>query len=159
MQSTRQGFHNNRPGNILIMNVRSTSIDAYKKVVDSGLLSKKLIQAFTIIYRFGPITSREANAFYVSAYKAENNLNQFRALLTHLQNMDVIQTIEKVQCPISKMTVYNFDITGRLPVKEPKVSLKDKKTNLLKTVDALTPWVGDLGRQYVNDIIYQINQL
>lgn len=141
------------------MNVRSTSIDAYKKVVDSGLLSTKLIQAFTIIYRFGPMTSREANKRYVETFRTEDNLNQFRALLTHLQNMDVIQTIEKVVCPISKMTVYNFDITGRLPVKEVKVTLKDKKRNLLKTVDALTPWVGDLGRQYVDNIIYQINQL
>jgi len=141
------------------MNVRDTSIDAYKKVVDSGLLSTKLIQAFTIIYRFGPMTSREANQKFVENFVVENNLNQFRALLTHLQNMDVIQTIEKVVCPISKMTVYNFDITGRLPVKEPKVTMKDKKANLLKTVDALTPWVGDLGRQYVDDIIYQINNL
>ena len=141
------------------MNVRDTSIDAYKKVVDSGLLSTKLIQAFTIIYRFGPMTSREANQKFVENFVVENNLNQFRALLTHLQNMDVIQTIEKVVCPISKMTVYNFDITGRLPIKEHKVTLKDKKANLLKTVDALTPWVGDLGRQYVDDIIYQINNL
>ena len=141
------------------MNVRSTSIDAYKKVVDSGLLSTKLIQAFTIIYRFGPMTSREANKRFVETYRTEDNLNQFRALLTHLQNMDVIATIEKVVCPISKMMVYNFDITGRLPVKEPKVTMKDKKANLLKTVDALTPWVGDLGRQYVNDIIHQINNL
>ena len=141
------------------MNVRSTSIDAYKKVVDSGLLSTKLIQAFTIIYRFGPMTSREANKRFVETYRTEDNLNQFRALLTHLQNMDVITTIEKVVCPISKMTVYSFDITGRLPVKEPKVTMKDKKANLLKTVDALTPWVGDLGRQYVNDIIHQINNL
>jgi len=141
------------------MNIRDTSIDAYKKVVDSGLLSTKLIQAFTIIYRFGPMTSREANQKFVENFVVENNLNQFRALLTHLQNMDVIQTIEKVVCPISKMTVYNFDITGRLPVKEPKVTMKDKKANLLKTVDALTPWVGDLGRQYVDDIIYQINNL
>jgi hypothetical protein len=159
VQPPDQEIFNDRPGNILTMNVRSTSIDAYKKVVDSGLLSKKLIQAFTIVYRYGPKTSRELNAFYVSAYKAENNLNQFRALLTHLQNVDVIQTTEKVVCPISQMTVYQFDITGRLPVKEPKVTMKDKKANLLKTVDALTPWVGDLGRQYVNDIIHQINNL
>jgi hypothetical protein len=77
------------------MNVRSTSIDAYKKVVDSGLLSKKLIQAFTMVYRYGPLTSREANKCFVEYTGAEDNLNQFRALLTHLQNMDVIQTDRK----------------------------------------------------------------
>ena len=141
------------------MNVRDTSIDAYKKVVDSGLLSKQLIEAFTIIYRFGPMTSRQANQRFVAIYKTENNLNQFRALLTHLQNMGVITTTGKVVCPISKMTVYEFYVTGRLPVKERKVTMKEKKANLFKTVDALTPWVGDLGRQYVDDIIYQINNL
>jgi hypothetical protein len=159
VQPPGQDFIDNRPGNILIMNVRDTSIDAFKKVVDSGLLSIKLIHAFTMVYQYGPLTSREANKRFVEYTGAEDNLNQFRALLTHLQNMDVIQTVEKVVCPFSKMTVYQFDVTGRLPVKEKKVSLKDKKANLLKTVDALTPWVGDLGRQYVNDIIHQINNL
>ena len=141
------------------MNVRDTSIDAYKKVVGSGLLSKKLIQAFTIIFRFGPMTSRLANQRFVEIFRTENNLNQFRALLTHLQNMDVIQTIEKVTCPISKRTVYNFDVTGRLPIKEKKVSLKDKKRDLLATVDRIIPWLSDFAIAEVELLQQQIKNL
>jgi len=141
------------------MNIRDTSVDAYKKVVNSGLLSIKLVQAFTIIYRFGPMTSRKANQRFVEIYKTEDNLNQFRALLTHLQNMDVIHTIGKVECPISEMTVYQFDVTGRLPVKEKKASLKDKKRDLLATVDRIIPWLSDFAIAEVELLKQQINNL
>jgi len=112
-----------------------------------------------MVYQYGPVTSRQANERFVYHYRTEDNLNQFRALLTHLQNMDVIQTIEKVVCPISKMTVYNFDVTGRLPVKERKVSLKDKKRDMLATVDRIEPWLSNFALSEVELLKQQINNL
>ena len=141
------------------MNIRDTSVEAYKKVIESGFLSAQLIKAFDIVFRYGPLTSRQANTYFLLAHGGEDNLNQFRALLTHLQDMGVVATVDKVKCQDTNQTVYQFDVTGLLPVKSKKLSMADKKRDMMATVDRIIPWLSDFAIAEVELLKQQINNL
>ena len=140
-------------------NIRDTSIEAYKNVIESGFLSSQLIKAFDIVFRFGPLTSRQANEHFVGIHGGEDNLNQFRALLTHLQDMGVIATVAKIKCSDTHKTVYQFDVTGRMPVRAKKLSMADRKRDILATVARMEPWLSDFAIDDVEMLKTQINNL
>jgi hypothetical protein len=141
------------------MNVRDTSIESYKQVVNSGYLSSQLIKAFDIIFHYGPVTSREAHERFTRIYDGANNLNLFRSKLSMLQDMGVITTTGKVKCPVTHKTVYRFDVTGNLPVKPKRVTMADKKRDLLAAVETLDkaswPWF----ESEIDNLKQQINNL
>lgn len=123
--------------------IRDTSIESYKQVVNSGYLSSQLIRSFDIIFRYGPLTSREAHKHFIGIHDGTDNLNLFRSKLSMLQDMGVIYTVDKVKCPETHKTVYRFDVTGNLPVKPKRVTMADKKRDLLATIDKIkdrTQW-------------------
>ncbi len=140
-------------------NIRSASVEAYKNVIESGFLSSQLIKAFSIVFRYGPLTSRQANTYFLLAYGGEDNLNQFRALLTHLQDMEVIATGDKIKCLDTHKTVYQFDVTGRMPTKAKKLSMADRKRDMLATVARMQPWLSDFANDEAELLKSQINNL
>ena len=138
--------------------IRDTSVESYKQVVESGYLTTRLIRAYDIVFRFGPLTSREANKRFVGEYD-EDNLNLFRSLLSQLQDIGVIATGEKVKCPQSLKNVYQFDVTGSLPTKPKKVTMADKKRDLLATVERLDKGTWPWCAMEIDTLKSQINNL
>jgi len=137
--------------------IRDTSAESYRQVIESRYLSERLKNTFDIVFRYGPLTSRQANTYYTITHGKESNLNQFRSYLSQLQGMGVITTGAKVKCPDTGKTVYQFDVTGNLPVKLKKVSKADKKREMLATVDRLDRFGPSASE--INSLKSQINNL
>lgn len=140
------------------MNVRDTSLEAYWKVTESGLLSRNLTRTFDIIYKYGPLTGREAYRRYRILYGGDGNLNLFKSHITHLQDYGVVADVDKVKDDVSGMTVYRWDITFRLPVKPKRKTKKERISEALLTCEKLRPFIPGIYVTILDDLIYQIKQ-
>lgn len=140
-------------------NIRDTSIEAYKNIIESGYLSAILIKVFDIIFRFGPMTSREANEHFVEIHGGDDNLNQLRSKISLLQDLGVIKTTDKVKCSDTLKNVYRFDVTGRMPTKVKKPSMADKKRDMMATLARIEPWMSSFAEGELDLLKQQISNL
>ena len=76
-----------------------------------------------------------------------------------LQDMVVIITTDKVKCPVTHKTVYQFDVTGNLPTKHKKATMADKKRDLLATFARIQPWCSEFKTDDIESLKQQINNL
>lgn len=73
--------------------------------------------------------------------------------------MGVVATVDKIKCPETLKTVYQFDVTGRLPIRLKKLTKADRKRDLLATVDRIEPWCSDFATAELDRLKTQINNL
>jgi hypothetical protein len=140
------------------MNVRDTSAEAYRKVTESGLLSRNLTRTFDIIYKYGPLTGRQAYSKYRFQYGGDGNLNLFKSHITHLQDYGVVSDFDKVKDEISGMTVYRWDITYRIPVKPNRKTKKERIADALITLEHIRRVVPGIYVTLVDDLKHQIKR-
>ena len=119
------------------MEVRDVSVEAYMKIKANGLLSKKLLQAYEIFYHNGPLTSMQANIMFCQEFGAKDNLNQFRATITHLCDKKVVRAVDETICGFTGMRVTRWDVTSGLPEKVKKLTRKERKAILLGMIEEL----------------------
>ena len=100
---------------------RRTSIEAYRKCKELGLLSKRRLEIFAVIAHHGPLTAGEIGRCmpeYRSAVStADRNIH---ARLTELRDRGVIFERGERECSVTKMRVIEWDATGDLPAAPPK---------------------------------------
>jgi len=98
--------------------IRKTSIDAYKKINDLGLLSKRRLQVYNVLYNHGPLTGNEVLKHLIKEYGVSlGNAPSIISRLGELRKMEVVNELGKRTCSISKMNVILWDVTDSLPVK------------------------------------------
>lgn len=120
------------------MNKRQTSIDCYHQIKAEGLLSKRRMEVYEILFQDGPLTANEI--VRISKIKYPNtNASSFNARLSELKRFGVIQEIGEKEDSISGKNCYIWDLTDRLPEDtEPLVNTKkDKKENVLNALREL----------------------
>ena len=96
------------------MKTRQTSIDCYNKIKSEGLLSKMRLKVYEAILRKAPCTSGEA---FATMTTKENQISQSRARFTELRELGVIYEVQNRKCSITGMSVIEWDLTDRLPIK------------------------------------------
>jgi len=100
--------------------IRETSIEAYKNLVLSGLLSERRREVYQTVYKFGPMTSGEAFS-YINRNRPIGNLTQSRARFTELREMGLLKEMGTRICSVSGMTTILWDVTSRVsPITIPK---------------------------------------
>ena len=102
-------------------NIRSTSISAFKKLIDEGLLSGKRAIVYEILFKHGPLTGMELRRKMPKGFVD----SQVRARLNEMREMGLAKEIGKKTCRITKMNVILWDVTKR---KNPKKIIAKKKT-------------------------------
>lgn len=109
---------------------RQTSIEVFKQIRDNGLLSKRRMEVYEIVFNHGPMTSNET-----FDYSELNGIDGYRhnanARMTELRELGVVYEAGTKQCSKSGNTVILWDVTDKLPVKPERKITKDEKLKSL----------------------------
>ncbi len=101
--------------------VRETSVEAYRKIKENGLLSTKRMEVYDILYEYGPLTGMELlmKRRVVLGKKSAVD-SQVRARLNELRACGVAEEVKTVECSVTGQRVILWDVTPFLPVKMDK---------------------------------------
>ena len=94
------------------MNTRKTSIEAFNKIKQEGLLSKRRFEVYEALYTSAPCTSSEA----IRNAKTTFGVFGVSSRFTELRNLGVIYEKGEKQCTITGRNVIEWDLTDKLPV-------------------------------------------
>jgi hypothetical protein len=90
--------------------MRQTSVEAFNKIKETGLLSKRRWQVYEWLYYHGPATARQVSNAIAGAWKRVSELEQ----------VGLVAETGKTKCSHTGQTVTLWDVTAALPVKPEK---------------------------------------
>jgi len=97
---------------------RQTSIEAYNKIKDEGLLSERRWQVYDCLYDIGPATGgevfKEMKRRYGMLVPTNSNTT---TRLGELRDMGVVSELGTRTCSVSSQKVILWDCTSNLPIK------------------------------------------
>jgi len=96
--------------------IRQTSIDVYREMEASGLLSEKRWEVYKILYAAGPMTSNEIFQ-HALLHGNPNYRHNTNARMTELRDCGVAMEIGTTVCKVTGRTVILWDVTDQLPRK------------------------------------------
>lgn len=99
---------------------RDTSIETYCKIKDSGLLSKRRFEVYSLLYEWGPLTGSQIVKRYHNTYKFLLHSGSIVTRISELRDRKVVKEVSIVVCPVTGNNVILWDVTGRLPEEPPK---------------------------------------
>lgn len=119
--------------------IRNTSIDVYNKIKDNGLLSKRRLEVYDVVFNNGPLTSAEAFHIMVNTQVTPGAfIPQLRARFTELREMGCLSELGTKKCTVSGNESILWDVTCDLPRYLPKVlSKKEKKKAIRAEIEKL----------------------
>lgn len=98
--------------------VRKTSIEVYRRIVSEGLLSKRRLDIYSVLFHEGPLTANEV--FKRLLGKSNINSANTGARLFELREMGAAEETGTRKCSVTGNNVIVWDVTGKLPKKPPK---------------------------------------
>lgn len=130
--------------------VEPTSSLAYKRICEEGLLSKRKLEVYDLLARYGPLTGRELFEHAKREYKSASLRDTFQQRLSELEERGVAEKIGERICKSSGQKAKLWAWRDGLP-KEPKekskqsvwvlfVQHRDEKVRVFKTKEAATTW-------------------
>lgn len=105
---------------------RKISLDAYNKIKENGLLSKRRLEVYHILFHNGPLTAHEVVAIARQNHPLSNQTS-FNARLSELRNRGVVFEVGFKTNPVSLVENILWDVTDSLPA-EPVKTQKLKCT-------------------------------
>jgi len=126
--------------------VRDTSIAAYQTIQVNGMLCRMRWYAYDCLYRHGPMTSSELDVQMKKEGTLEHRSSQPR--LNEMRKMGCITELDKVVCSITGTTVYQWDVTSKLPVKPVSTRKNPTKSEILFAQQ----WLGAVTDYYCYDL-------
>lgn len=118
--------------------VRETSIEAYHKIRDDGLLSERRWQVYDVLTEHGPMTGNQSILKFKEKYPHIGiNTGAIMTRLSELRDRGVVKELGEVKCPISGHQVILWDVTKDLPANPPrKVSKLEAARARIKELEA-----------------------
>lgn len=104
--------------------IRETSVEAYNKIKENGLLSKRRWQVYDVLFHNGPATAMELR----NRFPKGTVDSQIRARLNELRDLGVVHEKSERECRVTGMRVIEWEVTDRLPVKFDKPHREKCKT-------------------------------
>lgn len=95
---------------------RQTSVEAYSTIKESGLLGKRQLEVYEIVYQNGPMTASEA--FELLKQKSDLSLrfdSNTHARFTECRDMGLLSEVGERKCKITGRNVIEWDVTANLP--------------------------------------------
>lgn len=112
---------------------RRTSIDTYYKIKNEGLLSRRRLQVYEILFQHGPMTSGELYKKRKISFDIENSNSRSR--LTELRDMGCVVELGEKKCSITGRNCILWDVTEGLPSKLPKKESRLSRKRLEQIVE------------------------
>ena len=123
--------------------MRDTSIQTLNEIKASGLLSRRRMEVYEVLFYHGPMTQNETVRYYQRVYPGCNAAG-WNARFAELERMNAIQEVGRKNDEISGHEVTVWDVTSRLPVP------LDKKKTKKKLSDELISAIVSLGKEVDN---------
>jgi len=141
--------------------VRRTSIAAYNEIKASGLLSKRRLEIYEVLYLSGPMTANEVfRALYKNDMGPENAASNSAARFSELRDIGVIQEIRERTCQVTGMNVIEWDVTDQLPIKRiQKVSRKAMKKKLLEKIAGVGGMIDEKWKKPLREIYLMVKEI
>lgn len=95
---------------------RRTSSTVYRQIREEGLLSKRRLEVYDVLYKKGPMTARQVIK-HLNLRKTPGDRGSYNSRFSELRNMGAIKEIGEGECPESGRYVIFWDVTSKLPVK------------------------------------------
>lgn len=124
--------------------IRDTSIEAFRTIQESGLLSRARWQVYEVLFHNGPATRGEVDLHYRKKYGGQNYSN-VSARLNELRDMGVVEELGTRECTVTGMQVIFWDVTSKLPVIQKKAPVLTR-AKLLRILD-----IAREGLEYIRD--------
>jgi len=127
--------------------VRDTSIEAYNKIRQEGLLSKLRLLVYEALFNYGPMTQRET---YESLVRRGHDIREYsiRPRFVEMIDMEVIKETGTRLCKFSQTNSIEYDVTSNLP-KKPEADTKKPRHIDPKE---LKLFMADIGVGYIHRI-------
>lgn len=106
---------------------RDTSIEAFNKIRDNGLLSKRRMQVYEYLFEHGPCTAKQVTGNLRQGLQDSGGYN---TRLSELRRMGVVKEVDKIVCPESGQKVILWDVTSNMPTEIHKDELAQKLAEL-----------------------------
>lgn len=119
---------------------RKTSIETYNRITSGGLISKRRLLIYKIIYKTPELTGSQIVKQYKELYPATTFTYSegIRNRITELVAQGVVKELGVKPCPVTGSTVLFYATTDSLPAKVAKAKTKkQKKKEILKLIEAL----------------------
>jgi hypothetical protein len=118
------------------MRVRTTSLDAYNYLRDSGELSRRRWEAYDITFAHGPLTSMEAFTHH-PLHGDPSYRNNMHSRLNELCQMGLIEEVGIGTCSVTGRKAIKWDVTARKHPLELKKSVSVKPKGMGRFLSAL----------------------
>lgn len=105
---------------------RRTSLDAFRKITQEGLLTKRRLEVYEALYHHGPCTASEL-AETLPGKQNRTIGSNVHARLGELRTVGVAMELPPRTCSISGMKTIVWQVTDQLP---DNAKLKEKKLKL-----------------------------
>jgi hypothetical protein len=96
------------------MSLRKTSIEAYKQITASGLLSRRRMEVYEILFHHGPLTAHGVVEF-ARSFAPSANQTSFNARLSELKRLGVVQEVGYKDDVVSGHKCILWDVNDQLP--------------------------------------------
>ena len=108
---------------------RQTSIDAYNKIREDGLLGKLQLEVYGLLFDHGPLTQGELWDRFMREHQGHSISPRF----AELHALGVIHPIGERACRFSGVNAILWDVTDQLPNERLK---KETKEQIIKRLEA-----------------------
>lgn len=107
--------------------MRQTSIEAYNKIKEDGLLSKSRMEIYDILFKYGAMTAGEIFEVLQKRKIAHTVVKgSVCARLTELERVGVVMEVGKKEWLLTGQSNTLWGVTDRLPMKPEKKKTKDQ---------------------------------
>lgn len=103
---------------------RRTSIKVFHQIKQEGLLSRRRLQVYEVLFGGGPLTGAQVADIVKKRYGAWGHSETIRNRLTELRDSGCVVELGEVACPISGRQVILWDVNDQLPKKLEKSETK-----------------------------------
>jgi len=142
------------------MTVQQTSVDVYRKGLDSGLIKNLAAEVFALIMEYGPISSRMVHQRYCDQIQ-QRDTRSVCPRISELKDLGVIEQSHVEPCQVTGNKAIYWRIAMACPahIQKPKKKLsnKDAVKKLLHTIydieSLLNNPEAEVTRQKIKDII------
>jgi hypothetical protein len=119
--------------------VKTTSIETYHLIKDSGLISEKRMRVFDIFYENPQgLTGAEVSDIYRKKHPTSQHSETIRNRITELVQIGVLSEIGVVECQFSKRSVTKWCCIDKMPIPlEKKQTKKEKIQEILEDITSL----------------------
>ena len=96
---------------------RQTSLEAFQKIKDEGLLGKQASEIYGVLFESGPLTTRQVHERVSETIR---DIGQVSTGISKLVQKGVLRDCGTTKCATTGFEVTQWDVTDRLPIKVEK---------------------------------------